>query len=112
MNLGDVELRVEDSLLIARLTGEVDISNATNIEEAIARAIPNHTVALILDLSDLEYIDSAGISLIYRLRQKLQVRGQDLKLVIPTDSPAADALRLAGVAPHLQIMESVQEARG
>ena len=112
MNLGDVEVRVEDSLLIARLTGEVDISNAASIEDAIATATPNQAVAIILDLSDLEYIDSAGISLIYRLREKLQVRGQDLKLVIPTDSPAADALRLAGVAPHLQIMESIQEARG
>jgi len=112
LNLGDVEVTVEDSLIIASLTGEVDISNAPSVEEAIASAIPNHASAIILDLTELEYIDSAGISLIYRLREKLQVRGQDLKLVIPANSPAADALRLAGVAPHLPIMESVQEARG
>lgn len=112
MNLGDVEVRVEDSLLIARLTGEIDLSNASSIETAIVTATPNHATAIILDLTDLEYIDSAGIGLIYRLREKLQIRGQDLKLVIPNDSPAADALRMAGVAPHLQIMESIQEARG
>jgi anti-sigma B factor antagonist len=112
MNLGDVEVRIEDSALIARLIGEIDLSNAKGIEEAIARATPNHAAAIILDLTDLEYIDSAGIGLIYRLREKLQVRGQDLKLVIPSDSPAADALRLAGVAPHLPITGSIQEARG
>lgn len=112
MKLGDVEVRVEDSVLIARLTGEIDLSNAGSIEQAIATATPNHSTGLILDLTDLEYIDSAGIGLIYSLREKLQVRGQDLKLVIPSDSPAADALRLAGVAPHLPIMGSIQEARG
>lgn len=112
MNLGDVEVRVEDSLLIARLTGEIDLSNAGSIEEAISTAIPNHAKAIILDLTDLEYIDSAGIGLIYRLREKLQVRGQELKLVIGAGSLAADALRLAGVAPHLQITTSIQEARG
>ncbi len=112
MNLGDVEVRVEDSVLIARLTGEVDLSNAEGIGEAIAAATPNHATAIILDLTDLEYIDSAGIGLIYRLREKLQVRGQDLKLVIGNDSLAADALRLAGVAPHLNILGSIQEARG
>lgn len=111
MNLGDVEVRVEDAVLIARLTGEIDLSNAAGIEDAIATATPNHATAIILDFTDLEYIDSAGIGLIYRLREKLQVRGQDLKLVIPTDSPAADALRMAGVAPHLQIMATLQEAR-
>jgi anti-sigma B factor antagonist len=112
VNLGDIEVRIEDSVLIARLTGEIDLSNAAVIEDAIAAATPNHATALILDLTDLEYIDSAGIGLIYRLSEKLQVRGQDLKLVIPADSPSADALRLAGVAPHLQILRTLQEATG
>lgn len=112
MNLGDLEVRIEDSVLIARLTGEVDMSNAASIEEGIVAAIPNHATALILDLTDLEYVDSAGIGLIYRLREKLQVRGQDLKLVIPPESPAADALRLAGVAPALQILQTINEADG
>jgi anti-sigma B factor antagonist len=112
MNLGDVEVHVEESLLIARLRGEIDLSNALGIEEAIAAATPNHATAVVLDLTRLEYIDSAGIGVIYRMRERLQVRGQDLKLVIPARSPASDALRLAGVAPHLQIMETLQEARG
>jgi anti-anti-sigma factor len=112
MNLGDVEVRVEDAILIARLTGEIDLSNAAAVEDAIASATPNHATAIILDFTDLLYIDSAGIGLIYRLREKLQIRGQDLKLVIPSGSPAADALRMAGVAPHLQITATLQEARG
>jgi anti-anti-sigma factor len=112
MTLGDVQLELRDSVLIARLTGEVDLSNARGIEEAIAIATPNHTMSVVVDLSQLDYLDSAGIQLLYRLREQLHVRGQDLRLVLPTDSPAADALKLAGVIEQLRASDTLQEALG
>lgn len=110
MNLGDVQLTVKERVLVAHLTGEVDLSNAQAIEEAILLATPNHAVGVIFDLSEAEYIDSAGIQVLYRLREQLQNRGQELKLVIPGQSPAADALRLAGITQHLNITTTVREA--
>ena len=112
MTLGDVQLKLQDSVLVARLTGEVDLSNARGIEDAIAVATPNHAVCVVVDLSQLGYLDSAGIQLLYRLREQLQVRGQDLRLVLPAGSPAADALRLAGVIDQLRSSETLQEALG
>ena len=99
MNLADVQFSDHERVVVARLTGDVDLSNADAIESAVAEATPNHAVALILDVSALDYLDSAGIHLIYKLRAKLRTRGQALRLVIPAESPANDALRLAGV-PH------------
>ena len=112
MTLGDVELELRDSVLVARLTGEVDLSNARGIEDAIVVATPNHTSAVIVDLSQLGYLDSAGIQLLYRLREQLQVRGQDLRLVLPASSPAADALKLAGVMGQLKTANTLAEALG
>ena len=112
MTLGDVELELQDSVLVARLTGEVDLSNARGIEEAIALATPNHTTSVVIDLSGLDYFDSAGIQLLYRLREQLRVRGQGLRLVLPADSPASDALRLAGVIDQLSASETLQDALG
>lgn len=112
MTLGDVQLKLQDSVLVARLTGEVDLSNARGIEDAIAVATPNHAVSVVVDLSQLGYLDSAGIQLLYRLRERLQVRGQDLRLVLPAGSPAGDALRLAGVIDQLRSSETLEEALG
>lgn len=112
MNLSDLELTTADGVVLARLTGEIDLSNARRIEEAIVLAAPNHIQAVVLDLSSLEYLDSAGIQLLYELRQRLQIRGQGLGLVIPEESPAGDALRLAGVMAHLESHETVQSALG
>jgi anti-anti-sigma factor len=110
MTLGDVQISLRDSVVVAELTGEVDLSNTRGIEESILLTTPNHATLAVLDLGQLDYLDSAGIQLIYQLREKLKVRGQQLRVVIPTDSPASDALRLAGVLDHLETFDSLIEA--
>jgi anti-anti-sigma factor len=80
------------------------------IETAILEATPNHAVALILDVTALGYLDSAGIHLVYKLREKLRARAQALRLVIPAESPANDALRLAGVPRNIETAETLDAA--
>jgi anti-anti-sigma factor len=101
VTLADVHFSGPEQVVVARLTGEIDLSNAHIIENAIAQATPNEAIGLIVDVSALGYLDSAGIHLIYKLREKLRARGQTLRLVIAPQSPANDALRLAGVADNL-----------
>ena len=110
MKLADIQFTDRERVVIARLSGEIDLSNADSIEGAIAEATPNHALALILDIGALDYLDSAGIHLIYKLRAKLRARGQRLRLVIPADSPATDALRLAGVSRNVDTAESIDAA--
>jgi anti-sigma B factor antagonist len=112
MRLADLQLIDDGRVVIARLSGELDLSNTANIGGAVTESIPNETLALILDLTDVEYLDSAGIHLIYDLREKLRARGQTLQLVIPSDSPAGDALRLAGVSGYVATAETVDLAVG
>jgi anti-sigma B factor antagonist len=110
VKLADVQFSDRERVVIVRLSGEIDLSNVDGIESAIAEGTPNHALALILDVSALDYLDSAGIHLIYKLREKLRARGQALRLVIPPDSPANDALRLAGVARNVDTAESLEAA--
>jgi len=110
VKLADVQFSDHDRVVVARLSGEIDLSNADSIENAIAEATPNHALALILDVSALSYLDSAGIHLVYKLREKLRARGQTMRLVIPPDSPANDALRLAGVSRNVETVETLEAA--
>lgn len=96
--------------LVASVTGEVDLSNSDNIRAAITESTANHCLVVVLDLSDVDYLDSSGIQLIYQLREDLRARGQTLRVVVPAGSPATDALRLAGVADHLETIDSTEEA--
>lgn len=110
MKLADVQFSDHDRVVVARLTGEIDLSNAGGVERAIDEATPNQALALILDVGALDYLDSAGIHLIYKLREKLRARGQTLRLVVPAESPSNDALRLAGVLRNVEVAETVEDA--
>lgn len=107
------ELRVErmDSIVHASLRGEVDMSNTDEIRLELTGATTNDALALVLDLTDVVYLDSAGIHMIHRLREDLRARGQRLALVIPADSLINDTLRLAGLDWEKERVESVEEAR-
>jgi anti-sigma B factor antagonist len=110
VTLADVRFTHSGRVVVAQLTGEVDISNADSLRTAITEATPNESLGLVLDLSEIDYLDSAGIQLIYQLRSDLRARGQSLRLVIPSTSPARDALRLAGVERHLETVETIDAA--
>jgi anti-sigma B factor antagonist len=108
--LADVQFDLRDQVVVSTVTGEVDLSNASQICDAVGEATPNSAVGVVLDVSHVDYLDSAGIHLIYRLGENLRARGQKLMLAIPADSPVQDSLRLAGVTQYLPIAASVDEA--
>lgn len=111
MRLADLRLEEEGSVLCAHLSGDIDMSNASEIREELTAATPNAALGLILDLSGVDYMDSAGIHLIHRLRDSLGARGQKLRLVIPENSLILDTLRLAGVDWGQEIVDSIPSAR-
>ena len=106
------ELRVHttEGVLVARLEGEVDLANADVVRSALVRAASNDFVGAVIDLSQVSYMDSAGINVLFHLRERLRVRGQELRLVIPPGSGAYDALRYAGVLEALALSDSVDAA--
>jgi anti-anti-sigma factor len=110
VTIADVQFTHHDRIVVAGLTGEIDLSNAAGIEQAIAEAMTNQALVLILDLSDVDYLDSGGIQLLFQLREKLHARSQILRLVIPARSPSSDSLRLAGINRYLDTSETFEEA--
>jgi anti-sigma B factor antagonist len=110
MKLAELALSHQHGIVTARITGEIDMSNAHDLAVAITHATPNDAFGLALDLTEVGYLDSAGIHLLYGLHESLQSRGQALRLVIPSGSPVTDALRLAGVGRQMQIAATLDEA--
>jgi anti-sigma B factor antagonist len=110
MTLADVRFIERDGVGVAHLSGEIDISNAGELGSAVIDATPSRVIGVVIDLADVTYMDSAGVHLVYRLREILRARGQELQAVIPEQSPVDDALRLAGVKQHVNVAETVEEA--
>lgn len=111
MRLLDVRLQAAEGIVYAKLSGDVDLSNAEQLGEELTTMTPNDALGVIVDLSDVDYLDSAGIHLIHRMRENLRARAQMLRLVVPSGSPVIHTLRLAGLRWDEEIVETADAAR-
>jgi anti-anti-sigma factor len=99
-----------DDVVLARLRGEVDLSNAVSVEKRLLDSVPNTATALVLDLSETEYLDSSGIRVIFEVEQRLGYRGQRMELVVPDRSVINRLLLLTQVNRVVPVSSSVEAA--
>jgi anti-sigma B factor antagonist len=95
--LADIAIERHGGTVVARLTGEVDMTNAALVRDRLLDAVPNDVLALIVDLEGCRYLDSAAIEVIFDLSRRLGRRRQDLRLVVPETSPLGRVLLLTDV---------------
>jgi anti-anti-sigma factor len=89
----------------ASLVGELDLSNAADLESRVVDVVPNDSTGMVLDLSGLTYIDSAGIRLLLTLVGRFNWRGQRLALLAPDGCRARRVIELAGAQEALVVDE-------
>ena len=105
-----LELLESGTLVRARVTGEIDLSNAVQLENAIVRLVPNEAVGMVLDLAELSYLDSSGIRMLLKLVGRFAWRGQRLVIVAPQGSRVRKVLQLAGAGEALVVDVADDEA--
>ena len=107
---GALRLRRDGDVMIAELDGEIDTTNANDVFGRIAAGLDNRARGLVLDLSDTLYLDSSGLQALLELARRTRFRGQELRVVAPTDSPARQLLELFGRQDSLPIHAAIADA--
>jgi anti-anti-sigma factor len=110
MALEQMNIEQRGSVVIAHLSGEIDLSNAASVTEQLVEAMPNSATALVLEMSGTSYLDSSGVRLIFELAQRLSNRRQKLKLVVPDDANIRRVLVLTEVERVVPMSSSVDAA--
>ncbi len=105
-----IALERKGNAVVARITGEVDMTNSRYVGEELTRSVPNDAVQLVVDLTDTRYIDSAGIELLFDLSRRLGRRRQDLRLVLPEESPLRRVLSLTEIETAAPVHRSLDSA--
>ena len=100
-----LELRREtiDGNPAVRLFGEIDISNAALFARALKEAVSNIDHELILDLSHVTYVDSAGIRVMFDLSRRLNNHQQRLVVIVPDGSGVRRSLSLGGLLHAVEV---------
>jgi anti-sigma B factor antagonist len=108
---------IETGIQLISVHGELDLSTAPRLEEQLTAARSGEGISVLIDLSECEFIDSSGVSLIVRGWRDLETKEGDERLVLccPKDQ-VKRLLRITGVegsiSIHDEITEAVRELRG
>lgn len=71
-----------DGQVVAVLRGELDVAFAASVAARLA-AVAASQREIIIDLADLQFIDSSGVAALVRVRKHARLAGGDLLLAAP-----------------------------
>jgi anti-sigma B factor antagonist len=97
-----VHLQQRSDATLIVVSGELDIASAPELEQALDQVRPELTKLVVVDLRELQFMDSTGLSIIVRAHQRLAEHGCELTL---TEGPpqVQRLLDLTGVADRLRL---------
>lgn len=96
---------------LVEVSGRIDSSNATKLGESLNEQIDAGRTQLVLDLSNVEYISSAGLREAVSAAKKVRAAGGDLRLA-SLSPKVKDVLELAGLIELFQTFGTQVEAVG
>ncbi len=107
-----IKLRSElrEALFVAWLDGELDLASTAGLTAELAALVPNTALGVVLDLSGLTYLDSAGVGMIFSLGRQLRTRQQTLGIVVPETARIRRVLAVASVASAADIYPDLEAA--
>jgi anti-sigma B factor antagonist len=105
-----VELDHRDSIGIARLSGDVDITQAAVLREQLIGAVRNDDLGLVVDLTDTRYVDSVGVSLLFELAERLGGRQIGFAVVVPQDGLTERVLAIVDLDSVAEVHRSLDAA--
>jgi anti-sigma B factor antagonist len=100
---------MQDGLLTINVIGELDQSTAPDLRKVLAPSLAGPTDPILVDLSDCDFIDSTGLSLLVETKRRLEEHQKRFGVCCP-DADVRRLLELTGIDRALGLYESRDEA--
>jgi anti-anti-sigma factor len=92
-----------DGVVLA-LHGELDVATAPRLEQLLHDVRRERHPRVVVDLSALSFVDSAGVSVLIKAKQEAEAAGSQFVLCRPTE-PVHDVFALVGMVDWLAFEE-------
>jgi anti-anti-sigma factor len=103
-----IDVRSEPDRVVLELHGELDLLAAPELEAAIEDVEAGSPAIVVLDLQDLQFVDSAGLRVILAAHERAQQQAWDFALT-PGSEQVQRLFAIAGIGDHLRIIASPGE---
>ena len=93
--------------VVVHLAGELDLYNAEEVRGALADAIASSPDRIVVDMADVEFVDSTALGVLIEARSKL---GRDGLALAAPQIDTRRTLQVSGLDRHLPVHDTVADA--
>ncbi len=105
-----IEERRIDAVSVVSVAGVVDMLTAPELEKAIAEAAKSSPSAVVVDMTAVEFLASAGMGVLIAAQDEL---APAVRFAVVADGPATSRpLKLVGVTDVVDLYATLDEALG
>jgi anti-anti-sigma factor len=103
-----IEVRRESDRIVIALEGELDMANAPALQAAIEQADVDAKPMLVLDMQELQFIDSTGLRIVLWARERCQEADREFAMT-PGSEQVKRLLAVSGAGEHIRIIASADD---
>ena len=103
------ELNYVGDIVVMTLKGHIDAHTFTRVDQMLGELSDAGWSRIVVDLSNVEYLSSAGAGVFMARLSMLQAQGGNMVMASPT-APVRDVLDLIGLSQLFEIFDEVQSA--
>jgi len=105
----EIELNDTNNIALLKLAGQIDSYTSEEITKIIDTHMDNGHFKIIVDLSNVDYLDSAGLGALINAKARLKKRTGDIRLV-GLKGKAKEVFDLAGFTVLFNNFDSCEKA--
>jgi anti-sigma B factor antagonist len=92
----EIQTSSEQGTYVIRLRGELDLSSCEAVDAELRRAESEPVDRILLDVNELQFIDSTGLQVILKAKRRADISGRRLRITRGTGH-VADMFRLTAL---------------
>lgn len=104
-----LENQGNEHVTVVHLKGELDGSNYKDLQSRVDELISGDTNNIIIDMSGLSFMGSAGLRALHTSAKSTQEKGGSVKLLKPSDA-AQRVLKTLGFDQFFDVFDELEEA--
>ncbi len=104
----DVSVVWHDRVVVLKVTGTLDMVSAPQLSESVLTAMTNEPAGIIADLSEVEFLASAGMTVLIAANEEVS---RSARFGVVADGPATSRpMKLVGVDDMITIYSTIDSA--
>lgn len=96
---------------VVKALGRIDSAVAPDIEQSLT-ALLDKSKAIIIDMSDIDFVSSAGWWSIIRVQKELKKRGRGNLTLVGVNQNVRESMDLIGILPYFSLYDELVDAIG